>query len=104
MRPMPNPVRSLRVAALTEAVSYLVLLGIAMPMKYWWGLPLAVTVVGMVHGILFLAVLWLLVRARMHAGWPWSRVGLVFVASLVPLWPFFLDRRVKQWVDATAPA
>jgi integral membrane protein len=101
---MSNPVRPLRGAALAEAVSYLVLLGIAMPMKYWWGMPLAVTVVGMLHGILFLLVLWLLVRARMHADWPWPRVGLVFVASLVPLWPFFLDRRVKRWVDASAAA
>ena len=104
MRRMPNPVRPLRAAALAEAVSYLVLLGIAMPLKYWGGMPMAVTVVGMLHGILFLSVLWLLVRARMHAGWPWPRVGLVFLASLVPFWPFFLDRRVKQWVDASAAA
>ncbi len=99
---MPSPVRLLRVAALAEAVSYLALLAIAMPLKYAWGMPLAVTVVGMVHGVLFLAVSWLLVRARMEAGWSWQRVRLVFFASIVPVWPFFLDRRVRQWVAETA--
>lgn len=101
---MPHPVRLLRVANLAEAVSYLVLLGIAMPLKYAWGMPIATWIAGMVHGVLFLAVLWLLVLARMEASWPWPRVRLVFLASLVPFWPFFLDRRVRQWVAETAVA
>ena len=104
MRTMQNAVRPLRVAALAEAVSWLLLLLVAMPLKYWAKMPLAVTVVGMVHGVLFLAVLWLLVRARMHAGWPWRRVGLLFLASLVPLWPFFLDHRVREWIAQTPAA
>ena len=48
----------LRVISIVEGISFIVLLLIAMPMKYIWGMPNAVTVVGMVHGVLFL--LWCL--------------------------------------------
>jgi integral membrane protein len=93
-----NPLRLLRVVLLVEAISYLVLLGIAMPLKYWRGEPMAVRVSGMIHGILFLVMIWLLLRAHFEAKWSARRVWLIVAASIVPLWPFVLDRRVKQWV------
>jgi integral membrane protein len=92
----------LRWVALVEAVSWLVLLGIAMPLKYWGGMPRAVSVVGMAHGALFMLLLWLLLRAHTEAKWSRARIGLLFAASLVPVWPFLLDRRVGQWIAATA--
>lgn len=88
----------LRVVSLVEAVSYLLLLGIAMPLKYVWHWPWAVRVLGMVHGVLFLLLVWLLLRARIESGWPRRRLWLVFVASLVPLWPFALDRSLRKWL------
>lgn len=104
MAPVPNPLPKLRIVALVEAVSYLVLLGIAMPIKYWGGEPMPVRVCGMIHGLLFLLLLWLLMRARFEAQWPKPRLWLLFVASLVPLWPFFLDRRVREWItEAPVP-
>lgn len=86
-----------RTLSLAEAVSYLMLLGIAMPLKYAWGMPMAVTVFGMLHGVLFMLLLWLLVRCHFERGWPALRVVLVVLASLVPLWPFFLDRSLRTW-------
>jgi integral membrane protein len=103
MRPVKPFLRTLRIAALVEAVSYLLLLGVAMPLKYVWGEPLAVRLIGMAHGVLFLWLLWLLQRARFEAGWPIRRVLLVFGASLVPLWPFFLDRSVRRWIESPPP-
>lgn len=100
---MPSPLRALRVTALVEAVSYLILLGIAMPLKYAWGSPMAVRVFGMLHGVLFLLQVWLLLRAHFEYQWPRTRLWLLFGASLVPIWPFFLDRRVRLWI-ATTPA
>ncbi len=95
---MWNALPLLRVVALVEAVSYLVLVLVAMPLKYVWGQPLAVKVFGMGHGVLFLLLIWLLVRAHFEAGWSLRRVGLLLLASLVPVWPFLLDRRVRTWV------
>ena len=48
-------IRTLRILGNVEGVSYLLLLGVAMPLKYAFGLPLAVKIVGMAHGVLFLA-------------------------------------------------
>jgi integral membrane protein len=101
---MPDVLQSLRKVALVEAVSYLVLLLVAMPLKWIWQLPAAVRYVGMAHGVLFLLLIWFLVRAHLERGWQVSRLLLVFVASLVPLWPFFLDRDIRRWIAASRPA
>ena len=104
-RPMPgslsDPLRWLRVVSLTEAVSYLLLLGIAMPLKWIWDRPEAVRIVGMAHGVLFLLLIWFLLRARFERNWPVPRLVLVFVASFVPFWPFLLERRLREWSAAT---
>lgn len=88
----------LRIASLTEAVSYLLLLLVAMPLKYLAGEPMAVKVLGMIHGLLFMILIWLIVRTKFETSWPASRLWLLAIASLVPLMPFFLDRSVRQWL------
>jgi integral membrane protein len=82
-----------RSIALIEGVSFLVLLGIAMPLKYLGGLPAPVKVVGWAHGILFTMLVAALAHAVVARGWTMSRAGVVFVASLLPFGPFVVDRR-----------
>ena len=94
---MKNPVVLLRQLVLVEAVSWLVLLGVAMPLKYAWDMPLAVKVAGWIHGALFLLFCWALVRVVQAARWPTSRVVHVFIAALVPVMPFLMDRRMRAW-------
>lgn len=89
-----------RWTALAEAVSYLVLLGVAMPLKYVLGMPLAVKVAGSIHGGLFVVFCVLLWLAIQKAAWPLSRAAMLFAASLVPLVPFWLDARLKKWAEA----
>ena len=62
--------RQLRLVALLEGTSFLVLLFVAMPLKYLAGLPLAVRIVGSLHGLLFLMFLAALLRAGSQRGWP----------------------------------
>lgn len=98
---MATILNRLRLASLVEAVSYLVLLGVAMPLKYWADLPLAVSVAGMIHGVLFLWLVWLLMRANMETAWPKSRLWTLAFASLLPVVPFLLDRHVRGWIAET---
>lgn len=100
---MKNPVSFLRHVGLIEAISFLVLLGIAMPLKYALGMPLPVRIVGSVHGGLFVLFCFALWRVLMNTSWPLSRAALVFVASLVPFAPFIIDRRMRAWAEE-APA
>jgi len=85
----------LRLASLLDGISYLILVGVAMPLKYFAGEPLAVRVVGMGHGILFLllcgCLLWALLARRLSFKW----CAIVFGCALIPLAPFFLDRKLR---------
>lgn len=86
----------LRGVALAEGVSYVLLLGVAMPLKYVWGEPLAVRILGSVHGGLFVALLLALIRAHRAYGWSVGFVAQIFVASLVPGGAFWMDRRLRK--------
>ena len=93
---LDKPVTFLRHVGLAEGTSFLLLLGVAMPLKYFAGFPLAVKIVGWIHGVLFVAFLFALQRAASERGWPLTRIGIVFLAALVPFGPFVLDRRLKD--------
>jgi integral membrane protein len=89
---MSPPQRWLLWVARLEGVSFLVLLGIAMPLKYLAGIPLAVRISGAVHGVLFLAFLHALARVASRDGWSRRRTATWLVASVVPLALFFVER------------
>lgn len=95
----------LRRIALIEGVSFLLLLGIAMPLKYVWGQPLAVKLVGWAHGVLFVIFCWSLLQVMLHHNWSFKRAAIVFIASLVPFGPFILDKQMKAWeTESTKPS
>jgi len=92
-----NPVPLLRRTAIIEGVSFLVLLGIAMPLKYFADMPMPVKIVGWTHGVLFIVFCAALLRTKLIARWPVRRCAVVFVAGLLPFGPFLLDRRMAEW-------
>jgi integral membrane protein len=96
-RPMKNPIPILRTTALIEGVSFLILLGVAVPLKYLAGMPQAVKVAGWTHGLLFIAFCAALVHTASAARWPAARTATIFVAALLPFGPFVVDRRMKQY-------
>jgi integral membrane protein len=84
-----------RLVSLLEGVSFLVLLGIAMPLKYAAGIPEAVRYVGWAHGILFVLFLLALFEAASARSWPLSRIAGAFVAAVVPFGAFVLERKLR---------
>jgi len=88
---------SVRVVALLEGVSFLLLLFVAMPMKHFAGFPPAVLWVGWVHGVLFMALGALLLGMLGKRHWPISRAVLVLIAALLPFGPFIIDGRLKSY-------
>lgn len=87
----------LRRIALLEGGSFLLLLGIAMPLKYFAGMPMAVKWVGWLHGALFILFCYALLQVMLKTQWSLARCALVFVASLLPFGPFLLDSRMRAW-------
>jgi integral membrane protein len=97
-----NPVRMLRAIGLAEACSFLILVGVAMPLKYVAGQPGAVKVFGWIHGLLFIVFCGALLRTILIARWPLGRAALIFVAALLPFGPFVVDRRMKEYAQEFA--
>lgn len=86
----------LRVIGWWEGVSFLLLLGVAMPLKYFADWPLGVRYVGMAHGILFLLYVVAAIQASLDHHWSWKRTALVLAASLFPAGPFVVEARILR--------
>ena len=68
-----------------------------MPLKYLAGLAIATKIVGMMHGILFIAFCILLVQAAQDAKWSMKDNIIFFIASLVPFGTFFTKKKIKSY-------
>jgi integral membrane protein len=86
----------LRIIGFLEGLSYLILLGIAMPLKYMFGLPQAVQVIGMAHGILFILFIALSAQATFVYKWPVLKMVWLWLASLLPFGPFVADYKLLR--------
>lgn len=85
-----------RKTAFAEGVSFLLLLFIAMPLKYFADMPMAVTIVGGIHGILFVAFVILAwqVKTEYRKDFRWlMKAGL---ASIIPFGTFVMDREWRK--------
>lgn len=93
---MRTLIKSLRITGLAEGTSFLVLLLIAMPLKYYFNVPQAVKMVGWAHGVLFLAYVALVFLSIRSMKWSMTGVLVALGASLVPTGTFWLDKSLKK--------
>lgn len=89
-------IRLLRKIGIAEGISFLILLLIAMPLKYAYGLPLAVKYTGWAHGFLFVAYVALAYYAKEQYGWPFKKFLLAFASAWFPLGTFFFDKKLSM--------
>ncbi|MES2593660.1 MAG: DUF3817 domain-containing protein [Bacteroidota bacterium] len=79
-----------------EGTSFLLLLFIAMPLKYMADMPAPVRIVGMIHGILFVAYAFALLHAAIVYKWAAMKVIIAFLLSFIPFGTFFLKRVLEK--------
>ncbi|RNI31314.1 DUF3817 domain-containing protein [Rufibacter latericius] len=91
-----TPLNRFRSIAILEGISFLVLLIIAMPMKYLAGIPEPVKYVGWAHGVLFVLFVGLLLQVWVKYKWSFWKVVMAFVASLIPFGTFVLDKKIAK--------
>jgi integral membrane protein len=86
-------VKTFRIVSTLEAISFLLLLGIAMPLKYIWDFPQMVQVVGMAHGVLFLLYLLGAYFMKEKLNWSWGTLAIVMLCSVLPFGPFYAEKK-----------
>ena len=94
MNLLTSNIGRLRLIGFLEGVSFLLLMGIAMPLKYIWEIPAATIAIGYAHGGLFIAYCILVIPAKLDLKWNYKITFLVLIASLLPFGTFVADRLV----------
>jgi integral membrane protein len=84
----------LRLLGFLEGLSYIALLGIGMPLKYIYSLPMPNLIIGTIHGILFIAYcIWVLL-VKTEYKWSFTKTFWALFASLVPFGTFIADYKI----------
>ena len=87
-----------RVMAYVVGVLLLVLVFVAMPLKYFADQPTMVAIVGPLHGFLYMVYLVTAFDLAVRAKWPFLRTLGVLLAGTVPVMSFVAERKVTGWV------
>ena len=96
---LTTKVGRLRLVGILEGISLLVLLGIAVPLKYWYHDPSLVTSIGPVHGLFFLLYVFNAFSVGVEQGWRFkTTTWKVLLACIVPFGTFYIDRKVLMQI------
>ena len=82
-----------RIIAFLEGLSYVLLLGIATPIKYLANDPQYVKLLGMPHGLLFIGYIVLAILLRPEMKWNIKTFSIILIASIIPFGTFYIDRK-----------
>ncbi|MDH5518745.1 MAG: DUF3817 domain-containing protein [Gammaproteobacteria bacterium] len=93
---MNSRFKNFRLLAIAEGISFLLLLFVAMPLKYYAGVTQIVPLIGMLHGFLFMAFMMLSLDISHKLNWSTPFWLLVFISSMIPGGTFLMDMKLKQ--------
>ncbi len=79
-----------------EGISYILLLFVAMPLKYSFGYPIATKIMGSIHGVLVFAFIYQIIEAKKEAGFTLKETALYSVLSLIPFGSFYTDKLLAK--------
>lgn len=86
----------LRRAAIAEALTLLALVGLAMPLKHFFGMPLAVSITGAIHGLAFVLFLWFVIRSWAEELINAKGALRLIVGAFIPVGGFINERWLRQ--------
>jgi len=89
-------IKLFRITSYLEGISYLLLLGIGVPLKYLAGNDSLVKTLGMPHGILFMAYIFLAIIISQKMNWDNKTIIIVLIASVIPFGTFYVDKKYLQ--------
>lgn len=84
----------LRLIALLEGISFLLILFVSMPLKYIWGMPSANIYIGYSHGLLFILYVITIIIMADRLKWNVKTIFLALLASVIPFGTFWADKAI----------
>lgn len=100
---MISPAESrLRLLGLAEGLSFILLVFIAMPLKYAFGQPGAVRALGSIHGTLFVIYVLAVLGVAFAQKWRLARFILALAVSVIPFGPFLFDKQLQREAQGQA--
>lgn len=93
---LKSSIGRLRVIGIIEGISFLALLFVAMPLKYFADIPEGVTIIGAAHGLLFALYLLAVIHVWIEKSWSPLKAAGAAVAAILPFGPFVLDHKVLK--------
>lgn len=91
-----------KLIATLEGISFLILVGVAVPLKYVWGQAWLVSNIGMLHGILFILYLINIIQNKFELGWASGKTFLAILLSIVPFGTFYVVRKMLPKIHREA--
>lgn len=83
--------KTFKILALLEGISYILLLFVGVPLKYWGGNDIMVRSLGMPHGLLFVAYVVLAIALKESQKWNLKEFFIILIASIIPFGTFYID-------------
>ncbi|QRR01340.1 DUF3817 domain-containing protein [Dyadobacter sandarakinus] len=92
---LKTPIGRLRIIGFFEGISLIVLMFIAVPLKYWGGQPALVKMIGPVHGLLFVLFVLTTLSVGVTCRWKFSETSWkVLLACIIPFGTFYVDKHI----------
>lgn len=90
---LDKQVKTFKWISILEGASFLLLLFVAMPLKYIWNLPQMVQTVGMFHGVLFIAYIMGAIFLAKPLNWNLKTLTIICLGSVLPFGPFYVEKK-----------
>ena len=84
----------LRIVGFLEGMSFIILMGIGMPLKYYFANPVPNRIIGMAHGLLFVLYVLMVFIVKLELKWSIGKMLLAWIASIVPFGTFIADHKL----------
>jgi len=94
MKLLTTKIGRFKLIASLEGFSFLILVGIAVPMKHIWSQPWLVQNLGMIHGIIFLLYLLNIIQNKIELSWSTGKTLLAIVLSIIPFGTFYVVNKM----------
>lgn len=90
----------LRILSIIEGASLILLVFIGVPLKYFMASPMLVKILGPVHGVLFLLLVFMVISAAIEFRWKFGRTILILVSTVVPFGCFYVENAIFKKLPA----